>query len=277
MTWYAVDGMDGSGKTTSSDFLREQLMAEGRKVLEITHPNSETSYGRTSAKYLCRKGKGAVMISTLFYILDVLHSLRYKRKHGKEYDDVIFVRYSLAAAYMPESLCKPIYKIIEFVLPIPDVKIYVDIDPKIALERIYERGEELETFETAESLEKTRRRMGMITDSWIKIDNSGTPEQTREQTKRILEEVRKHARSHAQIRRRDIAAHREGRQDRIAYWAAAVPGDSSLRCDMHDDVRGHDVRHHLLCGIDLRRYYPPDSEHHVLLQEVQQHRQAGRR
>jgi dTMP kinase len=193
MTWYAVDGMDGSGKTTSSDFLREQLMAEGRKVLEITHPNSETSYGRTSAKYLCRKGKGAVMISTLFYILDVLHSLRYKRKHGKEYDDVIFVRYSLAAAYMPESLCKPIYKIIEFVLPIPDVKIYVDIDPKIALERIYERGEELETFETAESLEKTRRRMGMITDSWIKIDNSGTPEQTREQTKRILEEVRKHA------------------------------------------------------------------------------------
>ena len=193
MTWYAVDGMDGSGKTTSSDFLREQLMAEGRKVVEITHPNSETSYGRTSAKYLCRKGKGAVMISTLFYILDVLHSLRYKRKHGKEYDDVIFVRYSLAAAYMPESLCKPIYKIIEFVLPIPDVKIYVDIDPKIALERIYERGEELETFETAESLEKTRRRMGMITDSWIKIDNSGTPEQTREQTKRILEEVRKHA------------------------------------------------------------------------------------
>lgn len=193
MTWYAVDGMDGSGKTTSSDFLREQLMAEGRKVLEITHPNSETSYGRTSAKYLCRKGKGAVMISTLFYILDVLHSLRYKRKHGKEYDDVIFVRYSLAAAYMPESLCKPIYKIIEFVLPIPDVKIYVDIDPKIALERIYERGEELETFETAESLEKTRRRMGMITDSWIKIDNSGTPEQTREQTKRILEEVRRHA------------------------------------------------------------------------------------
>jgi len=190
MTWYAVDGMDGSGKTTSSDFIREQLVSEGRKVLEITHPNSETAYGRTAAKYLCMDGKGAVLISTLYYILDVLHSLRYKRKHGKEYDDIIFVRYSLAAAYMPESLCKPIYKLIEIVLPVPDVKIYVDVEPKIALERIMERGEQLEIFETEEKLGKTRRKMRLITESWITIDNSGTPEQTKAQTKEILDRVR---------------------------------------------------------------------------------------
>ena len=189
MTWYVVDGMDGSGKTTSSDFLREQLRSEGRNVLEITHPNSNTSYGRAAEKYLCEEGKGAVLISTMFYILDVLRSLRFKRKHGKEYDDIIFVRYSLAAAYMPERLCKPIYKIIEIILPVPDVKIYVDVEPEIALKRIHERGEQLEVFETLEKLEKTRRKMFLITDSWIKIDNSGTPEETREQTKKILSSV----------------------------------------------------------------------------------------
>jgi thymidylate kinase len=75
-------------------------------------------------------------------------------------------------------------------LPIPDVKIYVDVEPEIALQRIYERGEELETFETLEKLEKTRSRMALITDSWIKIDNSGTPENTREQTRRILEDLK---------------------------------------------------------------------------------------
>lgn len=189
MTWYVVDGMDGSGKTTSSDFLREQLRSEGRNVLEITHPNSNTSYGRVAEKYLCEEGKGAVLISTMFYILDVLRSLRFKKKHGKEYDDIIFVRYSLAAAYMPERLCKPIYKIIEMILPVPDVKIYVDVEPEIALKRIHERGEQLEIFETLEKLEKTRRKMFLITDSWIKIDNSGTPEETREQTKKILSSV----------------------------------------------------------------------------------------
>ena len=190
MTWYAVDGMDGSGKTTSSDFIREQLTSDGRKVLEITHPNVETAYGRKAAKYLCKDGKPAVIIATMYYIFDVLHSLRIKRKHGKEYDDIIFVRYSLAAAYLPASLCKPAYKIIEFMLPVPDVKIYVDVEPKTALERIYERGEQLESFETEEKLEKTRQRMVLITDSWIKIDNSGTPEQTHEQTRAILERVK---------------------------------------------------------------------------------------
>jgi len=71
------------------------------------------------------------------------------------------------------------------------VKIYVDVEPRIALERIYERGEALETFETEEKLEKTRRRMKLITESWITIDNSGTPEQTHEQTRKILEDVRR--------------------------------------------------------------------------------------
>jgi dTMP kinase len=190
MTWYAIDGMDGSGKTTSSDFIREQLTEEGRKVLEITHPNQGTPYGRKAAKYLLRDGKAAVMVSTFYYILDVLHSLRVKRKHGKEYDDIIFVRYSLAAAYLPERLCRLAYKLIEFMLPIPDVKIYVDVEPKIALERIYARGEELEMFETEEKLEKTRRRMRMITGSWTTVDNSGPPEGTREQTRKILQQVR---------------------------------------------------------------------------------------
>ena len=190
MTWYVVDGMDGSGKTTSSDFIREQLISEGRKVLEITHPNSGTSYGRASAKYLCQPGKVAVLLATVFYIVDVLHSLKVKRKHGKEYDDIIFVRYSLAAAYLPKSLCKPAYRVIEMILPVPDVKIYVDIDPKTALERIYERGEELETFETEDNLQKTRDKMGLITESWIVIDNSGPVEATHDQTRRILEGVK---------------------------------------------------------------------------------------
>ncbi len=190
MTWYAVDGMDGSGKTTSSDFIKAHLESQGRKVFEVTHPNSATACGRTAAKYLQVPGKPAVLISTLFYIFDVLGSLRYKRKHGSEYDDVIFVRYSLAVAYLPEKLCKPVYNLIELVLPIPEVKIYVDIEPKIALDRILERGEALEVFETIGSLEKTRKRMKLVTDSWLTVDNSGTVEETQRQTLEILDSVR---------------------------------------------------------------------------------------
>jgi len=190
VTWFAIDGMDGSGKSTSSSFIRQQLESEGRRVLEITHPNRDTAYGRAAEKYLMVEGKGAALMSTMLYILDVLRSLRYKRRHRNEYDDVIFVRYSLAAAYMPDRLCRPVYKLIEFFLPVPDVKIYVDTEPEKALERIMSRGESIEAFETPEKLERTRRRMKLITDSWITVDNSGPEEDTREQTRSILDDVK---------------------------------------------------------------------------------------
>ena len=67
MTWYVVDGMDGSGKTTSSDLIRKQLEAEGRKVLEITHPNSDFFFGKLAARFLCVPGKIATLFSTFFY------------------------------------------------------------------------------------------------------------------------------------------------------------------------------------------------------------------
>ncbi len=189
MTWYVIDGMDGSGKTTSSDIVREHLQASGRKVLEITHPNTNCLAGRMAAKALRIPGKLGELLTTLLYILDVLHSLNYKKWHQKYYDDVIFVRYSMAAAYVPESMCKTVYRMIEAVLPVPDVKIFVDIDPQIAMKRILDRGEELEIFETDEKLNSTRRRMLSIADTWHVVDNSGTVENTRQQTLAVLEEV----------------------------------------------------------------------------------------
>lgn len=190
MTWYVVDGMDGSGKTTSSDLIRAQLESEGRKVLEITHPNSGFFFGKLAARFLCIPGKIATLFSTVFYIFDVIHSLNHKKWHGKEYDDVIFVRYSMAAAYLPASLCPTAYRIISKVLPVPDVKILVDIEPETAMERILERGEKLEVFETVDKLRSTRQKMLGISEGWYVIDNSGTRESTEAQTEDVLREVR---------------------------------------------------------------------------------------
>lgn len=190
MTWYVVDGMDGSGKTTSSDLIRTELERSGRKVLEITHPNQSCVFGRLAAKTLCMPGKIAELLSTLFYIIDVLHSLDVKKWHGKEYDDIIFVRYSMAAAYVPEFMCRFAYRVIESVLPVPEVKVFVDIKADVAMQRILARGEKLEVFETEEKLEATRAKMLSISDGWYVIDNSGTLESTREQTMKFLEGIR---------------------------------------------------------------------------------------
>ena len=191
MTWFVVDGMDGSGKSTIAEMIRRRLEAEDRKVLVITHPNRNTPFGRVAEKYLLLESKGAVLISTILYVLDVLNSLRFKRLHGSDYDDIVFVRYSLAAAYMPERLFVKAFRLIEMVLPEPDIRIMVDTDPKIALDRIVSRGEQLEVFETPRRLERTRRRMLMLADSWTKVDNSGSEDESRERVHEILNGIQR--------------------------------------------------------------------------------------
>lgn len=186
MVWFVIDGMDGSGKTTSSDFIRKELESRGRKVLEITHPNHDCFFGRVAAKFLTIDSKVSEVFATVFYILDVVNSLFRMKRKGKFYDDVIFVRYILAVAYLPESLCPLGYKLFSKIFPMPDVKVFVDVDSKTAMERILERGGDLEIYETEEKLDKTRRKMQSITEGWIVIDNSSTIECTEEQASQIL-------------------------------------------------------------------------------------------
>ena len=191
MTWFVVDGMDGSGKSTVGHLIEEKRLAEGKRVLFLEHPNDSCRSGRLAHKYLLKDGKFAMILSTTFYIFNVVHSLRFKRKHRKEYDDVIFVRYNMAVAYLPRKLIKSGYKVISFIFPKPDVSIFVDIDPKSAMERILSRGEELEMFETEEKLAKTREKMLALSDGWIIVDNNRGMEQTKESVGWILSEIEK--------------------------------------------------------------------------------------
>jgi len=186
MVWYVVDGMDGSGKTTASDFIKEQLTSQGRKVLEITHPNQGSRFGRISSKFLHIESKVSEIVATVFYILDVLGSLRIMKRSKKEYDDIIFVRYIMAVGYLPDKICGTAYRIIENTLPMPDVKIFVDLDAETSMRRIVERGEDLEIFESVEKLNCTRNKMLKLTDGWIVVDNSGTKDSTELQTYNII-------------------------------------------------------------------------------------------
>ncbi len=190
MTWYVVDGMDGSGKSTVGHIIEERSISEGRRVLFLEHPNDSCRSGRLAHKYLLKDGKIAMLLSTTFYIFNVIHSLRFKRKHRKEYDDVIFVRYNMAVAYLPKCLIRSGYKVISFIFPKPDVSIFVDIDPESAMKRILARGGDLEMFETEEKLQKTREKMLMLTNGWAVIDNTRGLEQTKESVEWILSEMK---------------------------------------------------------------------------------------
>lgn len=182
-----MDGLDGCGKSTVADTIRRELESEGRRVLLMEHPNRNLLVGRLERAFLEGNTKVHVIMSTILYIMDVLHSLTYVRgPRGKGYDDIVFVRYSMAAAYLPDSLTELAYDVICHVLPTPDVRILVDIDPDVAMSRIVSRGENLEIFETDEKLRLVRGRMLRIADGWKVVDNSDGIDSMVEQVRRIM-------------------------------------------------------------------------------------------
>jgi dTMP kinase len=159
---------------------------KGEKVTIISHP-SKRLLGRISKRALEGSGATARTFATLFFTADVLMSVRwYKRQRS---GTVIFVRYLLGAAYLPETLAGTGYKFFRKLLPFPELAFFIDIEPEVARRRILARGHRPEMFETIDKLAKVRRVAGKLVESeWITIDNSEDGERPFIEARRILKE-----------------------------------------------------------------------------------------
>ncbi|MDI6896646.1 hypothetical protein [Methanocella conradii] len=127
------------------------------------------------------------MAATMFYALDVVRSLMLYYRGGR---DVIFVRYTLACAYLPRPLVKPTYALVSFLLPRSPNMFFLDVEPEEALWRIHLRGNGKEMFESLAHLKKNRERARLITDGWKVVDGNGAPEQVFEQIIGFLSNVK---------------------------------------------------------------------------------------
>lgn len=180
-----VDGIDGSGKSTVAEWIAEHYRSRGQKVLVRQHP-SDSFCGRLSRRSLTSEGKLMRTVATVFFILDVLNSLR-RLRGWNDHDKVIFVRYVMATAYLPTPLYRHGYKFFCKILPIPERLLLVDVTPECALRRIEEREHEREMFENLRSLEKVRGKvLDLSTHGWKVLNNCGTVAETRAQLDAVL-------------------------------------------------------------------------------------------
>ena len=187
MRWIVVDGIDGSGKSTVAHWMADRYTEEGYTVHLFVHP-SEGLLGRVSKAALQSKGSLMHAIATLFFIGDVLVSIRRKRKLVGDRDRVIFVRYLMGAAYLPEGLISFGYELFKRIIDLPPARMLVDVLPEVALARIEARDHEREMFENLEGLRKSRMKtLVLAKDGWLVLDNSGPAETTRAELKAIME------------------------------------------------------------------------------------------
>jgi dTMP kinase len=186
LRFIVVDGLDGCGKDTHAERIRRHLEAEGEHVTVISHP-SRRLFGRLSKRALEGSGPVARAFATLFFTADVLVSVTRLKRQSE--GTVIFVRYLLGTAYLPERLASTGYKLFRKVLPFPDLALFIDIDPQVAKRRISLRGHRHEMFETEEKLSSVRKvAKSLVAEEWITIDNSEDGENPFIETERVLSE-----------------------------------------------------------------------------------------
>ena len=165
-----VDGLDGCGKDTHARRMAQLIEAEGQRVWVASHPSGGT-LGRLAKRALQGSGHVPRALATVFYTMDVLRSVsRYNRASEGTF---IFVRYLLGTAYLPRRLAPAGYRLFRNLLPFPDLGVFIDIEPFVALRRIEARDHRHEMFETLEKLESVRSVAKRLTsDEWTVVDNS---------------------------------------------------------------------------------------------------------
>jgi len=182
-----VDGIDGVGKDTHAKLIKERYERMGEKVLLRSHPESDNFFGKKARKALLGKGKVNKLKASIFYMMDVLRSIK-KYCGKKEYDTLIMVRYLMGTAYLPQRLAKIAYDLFENFVPTSDYMFFLDAPPAKLLKRFEERNE-LEMFETFDELVKVRKKALFMAENWNIIDTTGTVEETFSRIENSLKKI----------------------------------------------------------------------------------------
>lgn len=187
MRFIVIDGLDGAGKDTHANLIKERYLKRGEEVIIRSHPESDNPYGRRAKQALLGKGRINHLKAAIYYAIDVIHSIK-KYYRPKSSGNLIVVRYLVGVAYLPLPLARILYKFFAALLPTSSYMFFLDVEPEEALRRIEKRGEK-EMFETIEELQKVRRKALKLVKDWYIINTNRPIEETHAIIEEILDRI----------------------------------------------------------------------------------------
>ena len=155
----AFEGIDGSGKSSQVQMLKHQLEQSGHKVYCTFEP-TDNRIGTTIRGILKGEDKADNLTIAALFAADRLHHILNERdgllKKLKEGYIVLCDRY-----YFSSYAYHSVYMEMEWVIEInkksadllrPDLNLFIDVSPEIAMQRIQNNRAEVELYETMDML-----------------------------------------------------------------------------------------------------------------------------
>ncbi len=184
-----VDGLDAVGKDTHGELIKTYYEQNDEPVLLRSHPATDNYFGRKAKQALLTKGKTNKIKASIYYMLDVLRSIR-KYYHPNKPGTLIMVRYLLGTAYLPRRIVTYGYQFFEHFVPTSPYMFFLDASPEELMKRVRKRSE-IEIFETYDALVKVRNKALLLTKHWYIIDTSPPIEETFSEITKILKKLDK--------------------------------------------------------------------------------------
>ncbi len=182
-----VDGLDGVGKDTHAQLIKNRYEKMGERVVIRSHPEADNYFGKKTKEALLGQGKINRLKASIFYMMDVLLSIK-KYYRRKDIDTLILVRYLVGTAYLPGKLANIAYNFFEKFVPTSNYMFFLDSPPDELVNRVMHRKQK-EMFETYEKLETVRKKSLILVKNWNIIDTTDSIEKTYSKIEKILEDT----------------------------------------------------------------------------------------
>jgi dTMP kinase len=185
----AIEGIDGSGKSTQAKNIAKRLEAKGHKVY-LTFEPTDMRIGKMIRTILGGKEKADEKVIAALFVADRLDHLLHEtngilKKLEDGYtvitDRYYFSSYAYHGAHMDIYWVIASNKMAAEILK-PDVNIFVDVSPEVAMKRINSNRETIEIYETLDNLKAVQAQYLQAfeklksTEHIVAVNGDETPE-----------------------------------------------------------------------------------------------------
>ena len=195
--YIAIEGIDGSGKTTIANLLYNELSKKYNKIILIKEPYDNDLSKKIKEIILKEHEKNldyGYLLALLFTADRSIKNIDLKKYLNNDYivisDRSIYSTFSYQILY--EGINIEWLKCVSKYIIRPDITFILDVDPKIAVERINLRSKNITSYENIDFLRKVRENFLKLreifpNDNIIYINGEEKPEEILEKILKLLE------------------------------------------------------------------------------------------